>query len=67
MNGIQKIGRIIPQVTEIKFLGVILNENLSWIAHIEYLAKKLKISVGGLIRIHHVVPKVFTIHYLSLI
>ena len=50
-------GRIIPRVTEIKFLGVILDENLSWIPHIEYLAKKLKISVGGLSRIRHIVPQ----------
>ena len=38
-------------------MGVILDENLSWIPHIEYLAKKLKISVGGLSRIRHVVPE----------
>ncbi|MCP4485730.1 MAG: hypothetical protein GY820_00095, partial [Gammaproteobacteria bacterium] len=50
-------GKIIPQVTEIKFLGVILDENLSWIPHIEYLVKKLKISVGELSRIRHVVPE----------
>ena len=50
-------GRIIPQVTEIKFLGVILDEDLSWMPHIEYLVKKLKVSVGGLCRIRHVVPE----------
>ncbi|MCP4489865.1 MAG: reverse transcriptase family protein, partial [Gammaproteobacteria bacterium] len=50
-------GKVIPQVTEIKFLGVILDENLSWIPHIEYLVKKLKISVGELSRIRHVVPE----------
>ena len=32
-------GKIIPQVVEIKFLGVILDENLSWMPHIEYLVK----------------------------
>ena len=29
-------GRIITRVTDIKFLGVILDENLSWILHTEY-------------------------------
>ena len=43
-------------MSEIKFLGVILDENLSWIPHIEYLTKKLKLSIGELSRIRHVIP-----------
>ena len=50
-------GTIIKQVSEIKFLGVILDENLSWMPHIDYLVKKLRSCVGTLSRIRHVVPK----------
>ena len=50
-------GTIIRQVTEIKFLGVILDENLSWVPHIEQLAKKLRSCVGTLCRIRHIIPK----------
>ena len=50
-------GTVIKQVSEIKFLGVILDENLSWIPHIEYLAKKLRSCTGSLSRIRHVIPK----------
>ena len=56
-------GILIRQVTEIKFLGVILDENLSWMPHIEQLVKKLRSSVGELCRIRHVVPET---HYASL-
>ena len=34
-------GTIIKQVTNIKFLGINLDDNLTWIPHIEYLNKKL--------------------------
>jgi hypothetical protein len=50
-------GKCIPQVKEIKFLGIILDEDLSWSPHIEHLVKKLKISIGGLCRIKHAVPE----------
>ena len=35
-------GKAIKQVASTKFLGVIIDEDLSWIPHIEYLNKKLK-------------------------
>ena len=35
---------------------VILDDDLSWLPHIEYLVNKLKVRVGGLSRIRHVVP-----------
>ena len=60
-------GKVIRQVSEIKFLGVILDENLSWIPHIEYLTKKLKLSIGELSRIRHVIPdKLYTSLYHTL-
>ena len=36
-------GTIIPEVQETKFLGVIIDNKLSWIPHINKLHKKLKI------------------------
>ena len=39
-------GHKINRVNNIKFLGVIIDDNLSWIPHIEYLNKKLKSSIG---------------------
>ena len=50
-------GTVIKQVTEIKFLGVILDEQLSWEPHIESLCKRLKSNIGVLCRLRDVVPK----------
>ena len=58
INGIK-----LKQVTEIKFLGIILNEELNWQSHIDYLCKKLKICTGVLSRIRHSIPKK---HYCNL-
>ena len=50
-------GTPVKQVSDIKFLGVILDENLSWIPHIEYLNKKLKSCCGAIRRIKDYIPK----------
>ena len=50
-------GRQVKQVTSIKFLGVIIDENLTWIPHIESLKKKLILSQGALYRIKDSVPR----------
>ena len=47
----------IKQVTSTKFLGVIIDENLSWQPHIEHLNKKLKSCVGAIKRIKDCIPK----------
>ncbi|CAL4144109.1 unnamed protein product [Meganyctiphanes norvegica] len=39
-------GQIINEVTETKFLGVILDNKLSWNAHINYISKKISKSVS---------------------
>ena len=49
-------GHMIKQVTCIKFLGVILDENLSWIPHIEHLCKKLRSCIGAIKRIKEALP-----------
>ena len=46
----------LKQVSSTKFLGVILDEDLSWIPHIEYLNKKLKSSCGIIRRIKDYMP-----------
>ena len=49
-------GKIIKQVKETKFLGVIIDEKLTWIPHVDYLAKKLKSCVGIINRIRDSIP-----------
>ena len=51
INGIS-----IKEVTEIKFLGVIIDNKLDWSAHIQYLIKKLRSAAAVLSRIRHWVP-----------
>ena len=46
----------LKQVTEIKFLGVIIDDKLSWKPHITYLIKKLSSCTGILNRIKDCVP-----------
>ncbi len=41
----------IEDVTETKFLGVIIDNELTWSSHIKYLVKKLKCNTGMLNRI----------------
>ena len=49
-------GKAIKQVKETKFLGVIIDEKLSWIPHVDHLAKKLKTCVGLINRIRDSIP-----------
>ena len=46
----------IEKVNETKFLGVILDDKLSWTAHIDALVKKLKCANGQINRIAKFVP-----------
>ena len=39
-------GQVIKEIKEIKFLGVILDNDLKWDAHIEYISKKISKSVA---------------------
>ena len=49
--------KIIKKVNETKFLGVIIDDNLSWKPHIEKLNKKLKSACGRLYRIKNCLPE----------
>lgn len=46
----------IEEVSETKFLGVIIDNQLSWVAHVTALAKKLKCCSGQLNRICKLIP-----------
>ena len=56
-------GKAIKQVASTKFLGVIIDEDLSWIPHIEHLNKKLKSCCGAIKRIKDYIPES---HYVSI-
>ena len=46
----------LKEVSETKFLGVIIDNNLSWLPHISALAKKLRCCSGQLNRIKNFLP-----------
>ena len=48
---------MINEVTETKFLGVVLDNKLNWLPHIKYLVKKLRSAAAALCRIRHWIPK----------
>ena len=47
---------VIKRVSEAKFLGVIIDEDLKWNAHIQALNSKLKCEIGKLCSIRKLVP-----------
>ena len=49
-------GQKITKVNHAKFLGVVIDEKLSWDDHIQYLIKKLRSIIGALCRIRHSIP-----------
>ena len=48
----------IEQVKEFLFLGVMINENMNWKNHIDYIAKKINSTLGLMIKIKTFVPKI---------
>ena len=53
---IQANGKTIKEVTEVKFLGVIVDNNLKWNAHINYITKKISKSVSVLKMVKYTFP-----------
>ena len=49
-------GNAIPKVNNTKFLGIVIDDKLSWEPHIDYLKKKLRSMVGAICRIKHSMP-----------
>ena len=62
-NTLNISGTSIPEVNNVKFLGVPIDNQLSWIPHIDSLHKKLKSATGILKRICNNIPET---HYKSL-
>ena len=46
----------IKEVTETRYLGVILDNKLTWLPHIAYLENKLKVAIGTIKRIRQHIP-----------
>ena len=60
-------GMPIERVTEFKFLGVLIDSNLTWSPHCNYIANKLSRICGVVSRLKHYVPThIVTIIYNSL-
>ena len=47
----------LEKVQTMKFLGIIIDENLSWKCHIDHICKKIGKALGVLHRIRHLVPE----------
>ena len=43
----------IPSVTTTKFLGLIIDDQLKWLEHVQYIKNKLSKSVGILCKVQH--------------
>ena len=50
-------GKVITEVESIKFLGVIIDNKLSWTEHLSHVQNKLKIAIGTIKRIEPYIPK----------
>ena len=50
-NSIVIDGNIIPFTTNTKFLGINIDNNLTWKAHIDYITTKISKGVGVLFRL----------------
>ena len=48
---------ILERVEITKFLGVLIQENLNWNSHIDYICNKISRTTGILSRLKHYIPK----------
>ena len=61
-------GSLIRQVDSTKFLGVFLDQHLSWKTHINYISQKIAKNIGIVSRISYLLPKTIRLNlYYSLI
>jgi len=61
-------GSIIRQVDSTKFLGVFLDQHLSWKTYINYISQKIAKNIGIISRISYLLPKTIRLNlYYSLI
>jgi hypothetical protein len=54
----------ITYVKEFNFLGIVINENLNWKSHVDFISKKISKVVGILNKLKHTLPEqvLFTIY-----
>ena len=58
--------KLFPE-TSTKYLGIILDENLNWAEHLQYVTKKLSIAGGIMYRLqHYLTPKLLKQVYYSI-
>ena len=58
--------KLFPE-TSIKYLGIILDENLNWAEHLQYVSKKLSRAGGIMYRLqHYLTPKLLKQVYYSI-
>ena len=53
-------GKVITKVKDTKFLGVVIDSKLNWIAHMQYIRKKLRSMTGAICRIRKSILLYFT-------
>ena len=59
---------VIKQVKETKFLGVLIDQHLSWKPHIDFVSKKISKSVGIIVKAHfYLSSQTLMILYYSLV
>ena len=46
----------IPQVSSVKFLGVYIDQHLTWTVHIKQITSKIGKNIGIIARIAHILP-----------
>jgi len=68
MNKLMLAGNSLNQVTSTKFLGVYIDEHLSWSSHIDHVKNKISKSSGIINRLKHKLPQsILLLIYNSLI
>lgn len=56
-NGVKIGSHLVPFSNKTKFLGVIIDQNISWTSHIDYICEKASKSIGILYKIKDYIPK----------
>ena len=64
-NNLTIQGQVIDKVNETKFLGVMVDDKLSWASHINYISKKISKGIGILCKARKFLPKscLITLYY----
>ena len=59
---------MIKRVTKVKYLGLVVDENLSWDEHVEYISKTISRNIGIIKRMRSILPhELLTTLYMTLV